>query len=552
MLKGKACINCRRRKIKCDGDRPSCGQCARSNGAFEDCEYPSSGPTQTEILEDRISYLQNRIRQLENKSKPTEARLQSPYNGASPPRVKTKTAPTLPSAHSSPLSQPSSSRGSRLKSASASPVQEPPVDIRLTLINIFYQYSSRFGFFLNVERFHPSFIEPQQIGHYSRPTPALLNAIYLWGTYLAPSPHDGCDEKAFLRNSLHHLSKDLSCSHPHKIIQGIQTEVLLSYYYLMNGKVLAGNYHANAAVSLCLSSGFHRIRTPIGPAIFSSTSRSSPPQPSSPLPKAVDDIEEGERVDAFWAVLILNNTWIAIQESHSMFYDLQTIGVDTPWPMDTFEYQLQLLPSVSSGTIKGFLDSTNIEGFSIMALHAKAAVLLEQATIYASNPEASDQRPSEISRLEAVIDQFQSQFPMVDRMDVTPSETDTLLMTQMMIHAATIKLHLPLLQKGETRSRQKTLAAAQAIAVLTHSIQPMSSIRVDPIVGVLWTVASEVFIRELFGPDSATMESRPQSQWSTLLHSILSQMTKFSEKNVLMKFLVKRIQKIHPGTLAYW
>ncbi|KAG5352153.1 hypothetical protein C0989_003518 [Termitomyces sp. Mn162] len=322
------------------------------------------------------------------------------------------------------------------------------------------------------------------IGHYSRPTPALLNAIYLWGTYLAPSPHDGCDEKAFLRNSLHHLSKDLSCSHPHKIIQGIQTEVLLSYYYLMNGKVLAGNYHANAAVSLCLSSGFHRIRTPIGPAIFSSTSRSSPPQPSSPLPKAVDDIEEGERVDAFWAVLILNNTWIAIQESHSMFYDLQTIGVDTPWPMDTFEYQLQLLPSVSSGTIKGFLDSTNIEGFSIMALHAKAAVLLEQATIYASNPEASDQRPSEISRLEAVIDQFQSQFPMVDRMDVTPSETDTLLMTQMMIHAATIKLHLPLLQKGETRSRQKTLAAAQAIAVLTHSIQPMSSIRVDPIVGV--------------------------------------------------------------------
>lgn len=163
--------------------------------------------------------------------------------------------------------------------------------------------------------------------------------MYLWGTHLSPSPLDGCDEKFFLRSSLHHLSKDLSSSHPHKINQSIQAEVLLSYYYLMHGKVLAGHYHANAAVSLCLSSGFHRIRTP-EPTVSSSTPINSPRQQLSSLAKANDDTQEGERVDAFWAVLILNNTWIAIQESHSMFYDLQTIGVDTPWPMDAFEYEL--------------------------------------------------------------------------------------------------------------------------------------------------------------------------------------------------------------------
>ncbi|KAG6908290.1 hypothetical protein DXG01_005391 [Tephrocybe rancida] len=461
------------------------------------------------------------------------------------------------SEHGSPTSRSSSSSGSREDSASPPPSQEPPMDIRLDLINIFYQYSSRFGFFLNVERFHASLVEPQQIRDHTRPIPALINAIYLWGTHLSPSPPDGCDEKSFLQASLHHLAKDLSSSHPHRIIQGIQAEVLLSYYYLMHGKVLGGNYHANSAVSLSLSSGLHRIRTP-EPIASVPTPISSPQLLLPNLPKPIDDTEEGERVDAFWAVLILNNTWIAIQESYSMFYDLQTIGVDTPWPMDVFEYQLQLLPSVSSGTIKGFLDSSSIEGFSIMALHAKAAVLLEQATVHASNPDEIElvvpsMTPTpvtEFSRIEAVIDQFKAQFPLVDGMNVKPTEADTLLMMQMMTHAATIKLHFPLLDKGDQRSRQSALAAAQAIAVLTHDLRSSSSIRVDPIVGVLWTAACEVFIQELARTDSAATGNN--AQWSTLLHSILSQMDKFSENNIFMKFLVNRIQKNHPAALAYW
>ncbi|KAG6865264.1 hypothetical protein C0991_004003 [Blastosporella zonata] len=362
---------------------------------------------------------------------------------------------------------------------------------------------------------------------------------------------------------------DLSSSHPHRILQGIQAEVLLSYYYLTHGKVLGGNYHANAAVSLSLSSGLHRIRR-------AEPSSSAPPPLSSPrLPlKLVDDTEEGERVDAFWAVLVLNNTWIAIQESYSMFYDLQTIGVDTPWPMDALEYQLQLLPSVSSGTIKGFLNSTSIEGFSILALHAKAAVLLEQATVYASNPDEiegtiSDKAPTtEFSRIETMIEQFKSQLLLVDHMEVKPSETDTLIMIQLMTHAATIKLHFPFVERNP-RSREKSLEAAQAIAVLTHNLRSSSSIRIDPIVGVsvpnffmvtppshfdspqiLWTAACDVFMDELKRPDSVTTGNNPQ--WSTLLHSILSQMDKFSANNPFMKFLVTRLQKNHSAALAFW
>lgn len=173
------------------------------------------------------------------------------------------------------------------------------------------------------------------MGHPARPSAALINAVYLWGTHLSPALAKTYDEHTFLHNSLYYLSKDLSSSHPNRVLHGIQAEVLLSYYYLKNGKVLEGNYHANAAVSLSLSAGLHRIRAPGTPNVLEGHTRSS----NVALPPPANGIEEGERIDAFWAVLILNSYWVAIHESHSMFYDLQNVGVDTPWPMDVTEYE---------------------------------------------------------------------------------------------------------------------------------------------------------------------------------------------------------------------
>ncbi|KAG5638521.1 hypothetical protein H0H81_012159 [Sphagnurus paluster] len=267
-------------------------------------------------------------------------------------------------------------------------------------------------------------------------------------------------------------------------VQEIPTEIAL----LIHGKVLGGNYHANAAVSLSLSSGLHRIRTPSS-SILGSTPAGSPIASTRALPPPNDSLEEGERIDAFWAALILNSYWIAIQESH-MFLDLQHIGVDTPWPMDVIEYQLQLLPRVSSGTIRNFLESMSIEGFSTVALHAKAAVLLEQATVIgASIPDttlgAENMVQSDtFKRLDTLIDVFKSHFPLLEGMNVGSSEAETLLVVRMMTHAATIKLHLSLSDKGNEHSRQKVLVSAQSIAVLTHNSIPTSVLKTDPIIGV--------------------------------------------------------------------
>lgn len=97
------------------------------------------------------------------------------------------------------------------------------------------------------------------IGDHARPTPSLLNAVYLWATYLSPALNTahGFDESALLHDARHNLSKDLAGSHPFRVVHVIQAEILLSYYFLEHGKVLQGNYHANSALALSLSSGFH-------------------------------------------------------------------------------------------------------------------------------------------------------------------------------------------------------------------------------------------------------------------------------------------------------
>ncbi|KAK7458826.1 hypothetical protein VKT23_009836 [Stygiomarasmius scandens] len=80
MPRGSSCLNCRRRRIKCDGSRPVCKNCGRSISKFGDCEYPGAGPSRTEYLEEQISILENRIRDLENPSRGSGMNLQDPYS----------------------------------------------------------------------------------------------------------------------------------------------------------------------------------------------------------------------------------------------------------------------------------------------------------------------------------------------------------------------------------------------------------------------------------------------------------------------------------------
>ncbi|KZV76202.1 hypothetical protein PENSPDRAFT_680407 [Peniophora sp. CONT] len=62
--RGKACANCRLRKMKCDGVRPTCGPCTRADRG--DCEYTATAaPSTTRSLERKVTQLRGRLRDLE-------------------------------------------------------------------------------------------------------------------------------------------------------------------------------------------------------------------------------------------------------------------------------------------------------------------------------------------------------------------------------------------------------------------------------------------------------------------------------------------------------
>ncbi|KAH9922618.1 uncharacterized protein B0H18DRAFT_879225 [Fomitopsis serialis] len=63
--RGSACLNCKRRKHKCDGGRPICGPCIRSHREAE-CEYlDGPRPSRKQVLEEEIARLQERVQELE-------------------------------------------------------------------------------------------------------------------------------------------------------------------------------------------------------------------------------------------------------------------------------------------------------------------------------------------------------------------------------------------------------------------------------------------------------------------------------------------------------
>ncbi|KAK7041656.1 hypothetical protein VNI00_009263, partial [Paramarasmius palmivorus] len=74
-------------------------------------------------------------------------------------------------------------------------------------------------------------------------------------------------------------------------------------------------------MSLVISVGLHRIR-----------SRDSP---MALLPPPADAVEEGERINALWAVLSLNNCWTSVEGAPS---NTSGLGIDTPWPQEMEVY----------------------------------------------------------------------------------------------------------------------------------------------------------------------------------------------------------------------
>ncbi|KAI0653295.1 hypothetical protein C8Q70DRAFT_1093661 [Cubamyces menziesii] len=447
--RGKACSRCRRR---CDGQRPACGQCVRADRA-EDCEYMDGpGPTQNQILEGEIARLEGRIAELSAGSAPLT--LHDPYAAW----------------HAA----------QRTTQHTNDPMQ--------ALVRHFVQHATEFGFFLHIHRFLDKVFSSGS--SHSNSLRILLNVIYLIGAKLSNNPQVQAQEQAYLTRALQHLPTALP-EDPRGAIYVMQAEVILANYFFNNKRQLEGVYHTNAAVSIAMAAKLHMIRS-------ARRSRTAADPSTYRLPAPVDTLEEGERINGFWTVFILDRCWAVASGSAPAFTDDESNGtqIDTPWPMDLVMYQSHPFPNDfrTTKTVQTFISGVdadaNIAQQSMLAMQAKAAIMYEGATRLASRYNPSSQ--ATFLSLDNRIERFKQALPRIDRFD--PSRID-ILRTALLVHTlaqcATIQLHSPIVQDRVT-ANSRTYQAAHAAVKTLRGVNVGILNCVNPFFGILWGTVGKV------------------------------------------------------------
>ncbi|KAE9404348.1 hypothetical protein BT96DRAFT_955643 [Gymnopus androsaceus JB14] len=532
----------------CVGARPVCTQCMRSARQGDNCEYGDSGRTHIQVLEDNIARLEERIRELEEPDDENAVRLHLPYT--------VSVASQDPSTASSLIRSSSSTSPSH---------QEPPSDVVQRLLQTFLPYSMDFGFFLNVPRFQISVLLPLPSGHPSRPCPGLLSTVYLLGVHLSGDPNN--EEGVYLSRALLDAANILSSCHPHRIMHAIQAEILLAMYFFRTRRMLEGKYHMSASVSLTLGSGLNKIRSGGG-----GSNAASPLHQIDAikplLAPPTDQIEEGERINAFWMAFTLSNCWgVAVGSLSSMVFENNGSTVDVPWPLDMADYERDLMPVNyrSIMTVQNFLrqvpSSTSVKEYSAMAMFAKASVLLDRsanlAALYSSDMAADDASRfgAAFSSLDNLIDTFQGSLDLIPLDQRNPSSTSsfgTILVTHNIAYLSTIQLH-SIFISTRSHSRQKALNAARACVILLRQVDMNIVAHVNPILGSCWTSVCQILIDEIQSMRNArnhrrdlgdTSQGMSEEEMVGMLEKMFATMAVFSINSPLIGYQLTKVREV--------
>ncbi|KAK7447377.1 hypothetical protein VKT23_014087 [Stygiomarasmius scandens] len=527
--KGSACLICRQKKSRCDGVRPVCGPCSASNN---NCKYSDGGPSEDQMLQEEIALLESRLEKLQNPGGLSQSMtLHSPYHGSSGPATK--------------------------------PLQLSP-ETRRNLFRSFMPYASDFCFLLDFNRFSATVsADPTQVA------PALLSSIYLFGSYLAPVNEISSMQPAFLSRAIHDAVQGLSLTNAQRVLHCVQAECLLAQYLLIQGRILEGKYRISTAVSLVLGAGFHKIRSAEQLNWSSRASTSALGVGINALPPAQDYIEEGERINALWTVLILNHCWTAADGSPSnISYDVPESRIDTPWPLDTGNYAQNPLPNdiKGSSTIQNFLSNNRDNGYSLLALHAKGAILFEQASLmlrqYKPNMSLQDATKfqAQFAKIDNTIRRFTSELPPIpSRADVQQSQspsdarstTRRLLIIHTLASVSTIQLHYTFSNKDPGSQSQILLAAQNVVnALKVANLEDFPFI--DPIMGTLWIATAKVFTDEITLRRSGTISRSSRmspKDLMTAVESILSAMAIFATRSPLMDAQLAQVRQVYAAAM---
>ncbi|KAJ7438180.1 hypothetical protein FB451DRAFT_1192837 [Mycena latifolia] len=330
-------------------------------------------------------------------------------------------------------------------------------------------------FFLDPVAFRQSALLPLPFGDPNRPCPALLCAVYLWGSALADiRPSSPYTPGAFLLCCMQNLAQGVHdiVDRPKFVLETIQAEVLLSLYYMHTAQPLPGRYHSSAAISIALGARLHLFGSGLTP------DSDSLPFPSS-ASAAWDSSEECMSIDAFWTVVLLNNYWVAVDGAPSAIsYEM---NIHTPWASPSSPQALR------GATIKNFLNGDDPGVTSPAAVLSKASILLERVIAFGALKTGGPSDSRALARIETRLDRFRASLPL------GPSSR-VLILAHALTDTAIIRLHAAYASIAAS-SRSKCLAAA---ARITSSLGNSRSFQhPDPVLGAVYLATYSFYIQEM-------------------------------------------------------
>ncbi|KAH8825109.1 hypothetical protein DL96DRAFT_1557809 [Flagelloscypha sp. PMI_526] len=528
LQRGKACLRCRKRKMRCDGVKPSCQQCARAKKA-DACEYDDGkGKTRTQLLREKIDMLEKRIKELEDPdnlvpamalydpgqgSRHMSESSSSGYGSPPPPEMSLSPFGGMPadpaSLCPSPYTQAESSQSPEhswtnlpglIRTSSpftdvlyddpAQTALQPTIDLARMLLDIFAPHQRQCGLETNIAALADSLTRPASEQRH----PVLMNAIYLWACFVS-RPEPLCQhEDYYLTQALSSLQDALrQGDHVLDIIQG---SCLLTSYFFANGRMREGSYHLGAAVNLAMQYQLHQG------LLFD---RSSNDGPSTSRAASFPDPTSWERISTFWQVYNLDRCWSVVLQKPALIPDGPDAwsSINCPWPQEQSHYESAALEmEVSFQTIRAFFNGdVTPAGFSPLAIRAKASSVLQRAhhisLSWDPRTTSTDLMRDEIRVMDVTILAFLSSLLPLHQLDSALPETRRLVLTAYTLaHTATIHLYRRF-AKDDPVSYDKCLQSASNIVGVCRLASGHDHGYLDPVIGHCWSTASDILLLEL-------------------------------------------------------
>ncbi|CAK5280822.1 unnamed protein product [Mycena citricolor] len=299
--------------------------------------------------------------------------------------------------------------------------------------------------------------------------------VYLWAhlnSHTRP-PESPYRITQILAQIAEHTARQLDSTRSHaapEMLSLIQTEVLLSLYFLETGRQTEGHLHCAAATSLVLTGRLHLLG--------GSQESVDPVGVSRTAPIVRSGARTFELHNAFWSVVVLNCYWVCAAGVPSLIP--HGAPISTPWPTAASVAGMQSLPA-----------DDDVTGQSALTLLVKASILFERSMALSRKPLTSD----DLFILSQRMVTFRRYLPDIETASPTVQMS---LLTHLMIDCAILQL----LNSYALTAADAQHMCAQSVSTVRANLEIVTAHAgsweyVDPIFGTLL----QGFIRFL---DSAT------------------------------------------------